>query len=126
MSVAAFAQNQAASNAGGNIAPPKREVFESLQYRPSFPTDIRAYIHTHLTYPADVDKTQLDGRIILKFIVNEDGSVSDVRIVKSDNEKMNNAAMDVVKGMPKWNPGKENDQPVAAYMMVVINLKSGD
>lgn len=65
------------------------------------------YIREHLRYPKDSIHGTVMGRVLVGFVVNEDGSLSDVKVMKSLTPVMDEEAIRVVKSMPKWKPGQQ-------------------
>lgn len=65
------------------------------------------YIREHLRYPKDSIHGTVTGRVLVGFVVNEDGSLSDVKVMKSLTPVMDEEAIRVVKSMPKWKPGQQ-------------------
>ena len=75
---------------------------------PQFPGGEAAlwdYIKKNLRYPQEAKKKGIQGRVIVRFIIETDGSISDVKVVKSVDSLLNNEAVRIVKSMPKWKPG---------------------
>mgnify|MGYP003373912827 CR=1 FL=1 len=66
-----------------------------------------------MIYPEEAIKKNMQGRTILQFIINKDGSVSDIEVARSSgSELLDNEAIRVVKSMPKWTPGEDKDKKV--------------
>lgn len=90
-------------------------VFSVVEQMPSFPGGMGAmmqYLSSNIKYPKEAEKKGIQGRVLLSFIVQTDGSITDVRISKSVDPSLDKEAIRVVKNMPKWIPGKQNGQPV--------------
>ena len=79
------------------------------------------YAQTHMTYPADAQKAHVTGAVYVHFIIETDGSLSDVHIVKGRNlyPSCDKTALDVVS-KSEWNPGLQNEKPVQVRMIVKI------
>lgn len=91
------------------------KVFDVVEQMPSFPGGMGAmmqYLSSNIKYPKEAEKKGIQGRVLLSFIVQTDGSITDVRISKSVDPSLDKEAIRVVKSMPKWIPGKQNGQPV--------------
>jgi hypothetical protein len=91
---------------------------------PSFPggdTALEAFIYTRLALP-DTEPSEM-GKIIVSFVIEVDGSVSDIKVVKGLSELYNKAVIKVFSEMPKWNPSKIGDKAVRVRMHypVLIN-----
>lgn len=71
------------------------------------------YINKNMIYPKEAIKKNMQGRTILQFIINKDGSVSDIEVARSSgSELLDNEAIRVVKSMPKWTPGEDKSKKV--------------
>lgn len=90
-------------------------VFSVVEQMPSFPGGMGAmmqYLSSNIKYPKEAEKKGIQGRVLLSFIVQTDGSITDVRISKSVDPSLDKEAIRVVKSMPKWIPGRQNGEPV--------------
>lgn len=101
------------------VAAPKPEVenkvFEVVEQMPSFPggdAALMRYLHDNINYPAVAQENGVQGRVVLTFVVERDGSITDVKVGKSVDPSLDREAMRVVKSMPRWNPGKQNGSAV--------------
>ena len=82
---------------------------DKVDEKPSFPggeSAMKSYLNSTLKYPIDAQENGVQGRVIVQFIIEKDGSISDVKISESVNPSFDREALRVVKAMPKWNPGK--------------------
>lgn len=87
------------------------EVIEidKVDEKPSFPggeSAMKSYLNSNVKYPVEAQENCIQGRVIVQFIIEKDGSISDVKISRSDDPSFDREALRVVKAMPKWNPGK--------------------
>ena len=112
--------------------PPKHEeenkVFDVVEQMPAFPggpAALMQYLHSHVKYPAVAEENGISGRVTVQFVVERDGSVTDVRTMKSVDPSLDREAERVVKSMPKWIPGKQNGSPVRVkyFVPVVFRLQ---
>ncbi len=86
-------------------------------------SELQTYLLSNITYPYEIKKANCGGKVFVKFIVNPNGEVSDVEVIKGTGfEALDNEAMRVVKDMPKWKPGKQNGQTVPVYFNIPINF----
>ena len=88
---------------------------DSVDEKPSFPggeSAMKSYLNSNVKYPAAAQENGIQGRVIVQFIIEKDGSISDVKISRSVDPSLDREALRVVKAMPKWNPGKVNGIPV--------------
>ena len=79
-----------------------------------------SYINNNLQYPEKAAENGVQGRVTVKFIVEKDGSISNVEVNRSVDPDLDNEAMRVIKNMPKWNPAKQNGTEVRAYYRVPV------
>lgn len=100
--------------------------FRVVQQIPEFPGGMGAFIQwltKNLRYPALAQKRQVEGKVVVTFIVNEDGTTTDLKVAKSADALLEKEAMRVMTIMPKWKPGVENDKPCRTMMAVPIYFK---
>ena len=103
-----------------------KSVFNYVEQMPVLSVDMGTYLSEHLHYPKYARNHDIEGRLIVKFVVNEDGSVSDVYIVKGIGESCDEEAKRVVTAMPKWIPGRQNGKAVKVYFTLPIVFKLED
>lgn len=105
------------------------EVFTVVEHQPEFPGGKEAlmkYLADNLKYPVDAQQKGLDGRVICNFVVEKDGSISDVEVVRGAAPSLDKEAVRAIETMPKWNPGKQNGQVVRVrYTLPVIFKLNG-
>lgn len=92
------------------------EVFAYVEQMPEYvggQTNLIKYLSSNIKYPKAEQEAGIQGKVFVKFIVNEDGSISDVEIARSSGSKaLDTEAKRVVASMPKWKPGKQNGKAV--------------
>ena len=91
------------------------QVYDIVEQMPSFPGGQSAlfqYLSKNIQYPKLCEEHGIQGRVICSYIVEEDGSITDVQVRKSVHPSLDKEAVRVIQSMPKWNPGKENGLPV--------------
>ncbi|MBF1531681.1 MAG: energy transducer TonB [Prevotella salivae] len=101
-------------------------VFDVVEVMPQFPGGQIAmlqYIMKNMKYPEQAMKEGIQGRVAVRFIVEKDGSISDVKPILSVHPLLNKEAVRVVESMPKWTPGKQNGKPVRVRFNVPIMFK---
>ncbi len=109
--------------------PPKEEenkVFDVVEQMPSFPggqTALMEYLSKNVKYPVVAQENGVQGRVVVSFVVERDGSVTDVQVVKSVDPSLDREAVRVVNSMPKWIPGKQNGQAVRVKFNVPVSFK---
>ena len=92
---------------------------------PQFPGGklmLMKYLADNIKYPASAVKAKKQGRVIVTFIVQKDGSVTHAKIAKSIDPELDAEALRIVKGMPKWTPGTQNGKPVSVRYMVPVKF----
>ena len=93
---------------------------------PSFPgglNELMNYLSTNIVYPEEAWKKGEEGRVIISFIVETDGSVSNASVSKSVSPSLDAEAVGVITAMPKWMPGKSNGHAVRVKFNVPISFK---
>lgn len=103
------------------------ENLNQIKTMPSFPGGQKAmmeYISKNLIYPEDCKKSGIQGRVIVSFTVNIDGTIQDVEVVRGAHEKLDAEAVRVVKYMPKWNPAKQGEENVTSKFQLPIFFRS--
>lgn len=100
------------------------EVFDKVDVMPTFKEgDLNQWISRNLTYPAIAAENNIQGKVIVCFVVERDGSISDVQVVRSVDPALDREAVRVVKCMPKWNPGRHNGKRVRVKFTLPINFR---
>lgn len=110
------------------VSQSKQNVYDVVEQMPEFPGGMPAmieFLQTNLKYPKDAIKQQVGGRVMVMFVVETDGTLSNVRVAKKVFPSLDSEAVRVVKTMPKWKPGKEKGRPVRVNftLPVVFSLK---
>ncbi|MES2268237.1 MAG: TonB family protein [Bacteroidota bacterium] len=103
----------------------KTQVFTEVEHSPSFPGGEKAfyqYLAKNLKYPAGAVKNNVQGRSILTFVVEKDGSLSDIKVVRALGSGTDEEAVRVLKASPKWVPGVQNKRKVRVQYSVPINF----
>ena len=108
------------------VSQSKQNVYDVVEQMPEFPGGMPAmieFLQTNLKYPSDAKKQNVGGRILVMFVVETDGSISNVRVARNLFPSLDAEAVRVVKTMPKWNPGKEKGKPVRVNFSLPIVFK---
>ncbi|MDO5035704.1 MAG: energy transducer TonB [Porphyromonas sp.] len=90
-------------------------IFEFLEEEPEFPGGVGAlmkWLSDHINYPPIAAENNVQGRVLVSFVVERDGSVSDVKVVRGVDPNLDKEAVRVVKLLPKWKPGMQTGKPV--------------
>ncbi len=112
-----------ASNAEGKDSETK--IFDVVEDMPMFlggQNALMDYLTRNLRYPGDAVNNNIEGQVIVRFVVTKDGTISDVTIVKSVYPSLDAEAMRVVKSMPKWIPGRQNGENINVYFTMPITF----
>ncbi len=105
-------------------APAAPQIFKFVEQMPAFEGDLASYLSSHLRYPDDARESGVEGRSVLQFVVNEDGSVTGVEVVRSaGSSSLDNEAKRVVSAMPHWKPGKQQGKAVKVYFTLPVTFK---
>ena len=106
------------------VSQSKQSVFDSVEQMPEFPGGMSAlidFLSSNIKYPEDAIKQNVGGRVMVMFVVETDGSISNVRVARTVFPSLDSEAIRVVKSMPKWKPGKEKGRVVRVnYTLPVI------
>lgn len=100
--------------------------FRIVQQMPEFPGGGSAFIQwltRQLRYPPLAQSQRIQGRVVVSFIVNKDGSIADVKLEKSVNALLDREALRVIRMMPRWKPGVHNNQPCRTMVAVPVVFK---
>lgn len=106
--------------------PREDEIFTTVEQQPEFPggqREMYAFIGKNLKYPSQAQRANVSGRVFAKFVVERDGRIGDVQILKGIGFGCDEEAQRVIKSMPKWNPGKQNGRSVRVFFTMPINFQ---
>ncbi|MBP8757648.1 MAG: energy transducer TonB [Prevotella sp.] len=109
---------------------PKEEVtnkvFDVVEVMPSFPGGqgaLMSYLNSHTKYPVVAQENGVQGRVTVSFVVERDGSITDVHVVRSVDPSLDREAARVISSMPNWQPGKQNGSAVRVKFNVPVQFK---
>jgi len=95
--------------------------YHYVEQMPESNYSISIYINDNLHYPDSAKKYNIEGRVVISFVVNEDGSISNCKVVKGIGGGCDEEALRVVKNMPHWKPGRQDGKPVkVSYALPVV------
>ena len=103
-----------------------KKIYDVVDEMPVFPGGNGAlleYLATHVKYPVVAQENGVQGRVIVSFVVERDGSITDVRVVRSVDPSLDREAARVVSSMPRWTPGKQNGSAVRVKYNVPVMFK---
>jgi periplasmic protein TonB len=103
-------------------------VYTTVDVQPEFPGGYKAlgkYVDggKNHKYPEEARKNKIEGKVIVQFIINEDGTCSDFKLIKGIGYGCDEAAVEAFKKMPKWKPGLVNGKPVKVRSQMAYNYK---
>jgi protein TonB len=104
----------------------ENKVFDVVEQMPSFPGGQQAlmdYLSNNVKYPVVAQENGVQGRVVVSFVVEKDGSITDVKVVKSVDPSLDKEAARVVKSMPRWIPGKQNGSAVRVKYNVPVSFR---
>ena len=102
------------------------DVFDKVDEVPQFPggfAGLMQYLSTNVRYPEDAKEAGTQGSVIVSFIVEKDGSISNARVTKPTYSSLDEEALRVISAMPKWTPGKQNGEAVRAKYSVPVTFR---
>ncbi len=115
------------------IAEPKppasddESIYQNVEQMPSFPGGNQAlfrYLQENLKYPSIAQANGIQGRTLVSFVVEKDGSITDIQVVRSAGDpSLDREAVRIIRTMPRWRPGKIQGQTVRVQYTVPINFK---
>ena len=100
-----------------------QKVFDVVEVMPSFPGGQAAllqYLNSHVKYPVVAQENGIQGRVTISFVVERDGSITDVKVARSVDPSLDKEAARVVSSMPRWTPGKQNGSAVRVKFNVPV------
>ena len=104
----------------------EQEIFQIVEEMPAYPggdAKLMEYVAKNIKYPQIARETGIQGRVFVGFVVEPDGSVSNVKVLRGIGGGCDEEAMRVVKSMPKWKPGKQRGKAVRVSYMLPVNFK---
>lgn len=102
------------------------EVYTVVEKKPQFPGGEAAmmkYVGENIRYPENAFKNKVQGRVIVQFVVQKDGKVGDVKILRGTDEELNNEAVRVIKSLPAFTPGEMDGKPVSVWYTFPVMFK---
>lgn len=105
---------------------PQSKVYDSVEQMPEFPGGMEAlidFLSSNVHYPENAVKNDVEGRVLVQFVIEKTGEIGDVKVVRSVDEELDAEAVRVVKSMPKFEPGRINGKAVAVWYTLPIMFK---
>lgn len=101
-------------------------VYDVVEQMPSFPggiSGLRTYLNQNIRYPAEAQEICVQGRVVVSFVVEKDGHISDVTVLRSVDPSLDKEAVRVIRNMPRWSPGKQGGEPVRVRYNVPVSFR---
>lgn len=106
--------------------PDNDTVFSVCEEMPEFPggsEKFMEYLSSNIKYPEEAKEKGISGRVLIQFVIEKDGSVTNVKVMKGIGALCDDEAVRVVKSMPKWKPGKQEGKPVRVNYILPVSFK---
>ena len=101
--------------------------FHTVEDLPKFPggaVELMKWLTKNLRYPSDAQRNKKEGQVVVQFIINKDGTMSNLKVVKSAQyASLDREALRVMRKMPKWTPGVQNDKPCRTMVCIPVVFK---
>ena len=108
----------------GNVQTPQPpKIYSYVEQMPSAPYEMNEYLAKNVHYPKAARKAEVQGRVIVQFVVNEDGSISDAKVLRGIGAGCDEEALRVIRDMPKWKPAKQNGKAVKVFFTQPISFR---
>lgn len=105
---------------------PCDKVYDIVEVMPQFPGgqgELMKFLRNNVKYPAEAQKKKIEGRVIVTFVVNQKGRITNPTVERSAHPLLDAEALRVIKRMPKWKPGRMNGEPVNVKYRLPITFK---
>ncbi len=109
--------------------PDNDSIYQIVEQMPQFPggeSALMEYVSKNVVYPEEAKEKEIQGRVFIGFVVEKDGSIGEVKVLRGIGGGCDEEAVRVIKGMPKWKPGIKDGKPVRVSYMMPINFKLSD
>jgi protein TonB len=103
-----------------------RGVYTYVDKMPEFTGNVNAYLASNIKYPEKARKANVQGRSVVKFVVDEQGRVQDAMVEVKANPMLDAEAVRVVNSMPAWKPGMQKGKPVKVYYRIPVKFMLDD
>lgn len=104
----------------------RNSVYDVVEQMPSFPggiSGLRTFLNQNIRYPAEAQENCVQGRVVVSFVVEKDGHISDVTVLRSVDPSLDKEAVRVIRNMPRWTPGKQGGEPVRVRYNVPVSFR---
>lgn len=100
-----------------------KKVFGNPEMQPTFKGDINLWLAQNMRYPEEAEKNDIEGKVVVEFVIEKDGSVSNIKALKSPHSSLTEEVVRLVKAMPNWNPGTMSGKPVRVKYVLPLSFK---
>ena len=104
----------------------EEQIFQVVENQPEFPggmAELMKFLQKNIKYPSICQEQGIQGRVIVQFVVNTDGSIVDAQVIKPVNPYLDKEALRVISTMPKWIPGKQRGKAVRVRFTVPVTFR---
>ena len=102
------------------------EIFQVVEEQPEFPGgmgELMKFLQVNIRYPKEAQAKGIQGRVIVQFVVNSDGSICEEKLIKSVDPQLDAEAIRVIRSMPKWKPGMQKGKPVRVRFTLPVTFR---
>ena len=103
-----------------------KKVYKSVEQMPQFPGgeyELMKYLQSVIKYPENAAKNNIQGRVIAQFVIDENGEIGEIKVLRSVDEELDAEAVRVIKSLPKFIPGRQDGKAVAVWYTLPISFK---
>lgn len=101
----------------------KEEIFTYVEQMPQAPYDVLAYLAKNIQLPGDAVSEGISGKVYVKFIIRQDGSIDSARVVRGLSPSLDKEVLRVIRAMPPWKPGRQNGKAVDVYYTLPVTIR---
>lgn len=108
------------------VSQKNQKVYDVAEQMPEYPGGMPAmfeFLMENMQYPKDAEKQKVEGRVMVMFVVETDGSISDVKVAKKTFPSLDAEAVRVVQSMPKWTPGRDKGKVVRVQYTLPVSFR---
>ena len=108
------------------VSQKNQKVYDVAEQMPEYPGGMPAmfeFLMKNMQYPKDAEKQKVEGRVMVMFVVETDGSISDVKVAKKTFTSLDAEAVRVVQSMPKWTPGRDKGKVVRVQYTLPVSFR---
>ena len=111
------------------ISAQDNKVYKSVEQMPQFPggeVALIKYLQSEIKYPMNAAKNNIQGRVVVQFVIDKNGDIGEVKVVRSIDEELDAEAVRVIKSLPKFTPGRQNGEAVSVWYTLPVSFKLQD